>query len=80
MIEELEATDPMVYEVNRDLMVQWINRDLLERCGHDVRKSTVLYDKNKMFMHALPACFEFTDIAREAFREAGVRYYSKGIV
>lgn len=80
MITEVTATDPMRREINHNLMVAWINADLLNRCDRDVRRSLVLYDADGVFMYACPPCFEPNDAAWAAFTEAGARTWSRGIV
>lgn len=81
-LAKIEKTDPMVREVNRGLMVHWINADLGNRAGHDVEKSIVLYDEDRMFVGALPAVLgpQLTPEVQKVAYEAGVRAYSNGIV
>lgn len=78
----LDSTDVMLRQINKGLMVRWINRDLMNRAANDVRSSMVLYDADRMFVGALPP--EVTDafVAKIAglLRESGVRFYSRGIV
>lgn len=81
-LEELLVTDPMLREVNQGLMVTWINADLLNRANHDVRKSVVLYDEDKMFVAAMPAVMgpvPNPGLSAKLY-EVGVRFYSRGIV
>lgn len=70
--------DPLHRKANEALMVAWINRDLRERMGHDVRKSVVLYDADRCFMYALA---ELPDeyMLRNLREMTNVRYWSKGI-
>lgn len=81
-LTELTETSPMNREINRGLMVWWINQDLVERARLDVRKSLVLYDEDKVFYGAL----DYDDLTvvivtyHAKLYDAGVRYYSKGIV
>lgn len=81
---EVTETDFMLREINRGLFVHWVNADLINRAGCDVRSSIVLYDADGGFMHAFPACFEFRPGTEqdvwEALYEAGVRTWSRGIV
>jgi len=78
-------TDPMLAAINRGLMVSWINLDLLERAGCDVRRSVVLYDAERMFVHACDAGLsgkafaERIDRMAEQLTAAGVRFYSVGV-
>lgn len=86
-VQKLTATDAMLSEINRGLMVQWINADLFNRHGYDVRKSIVLYDEHRMFATAFHAD-EIPGIAVAAENQtaldtlhgAGIRYWSHGIV
>jgi hypothetical protein len=80
MIAFLESTEPLLVSINRGLMVDWINRDLIGRASHDVRHSIVLYDDAKMFVAALPASVDMTADVLDALATAGVCFYSKGIV
>jgi hypothetical protein len=77
-LTELTDTDPMLREINRGLMIRWINADLTARAHYDVRTSTVLYDADKLFAGALP--FPINDELREMLGETAVRFYSTGIV
>jgi hypothetical protein len=78
---EITETDAMRREVNRGLMVQWINADLLVRANHDVRTSVVMYDADRLFMFALPGRVDMTnDDLIDALADNGVRFYSRGIV
>lgn len=81
---------PLRKHLNRGVMVAWINRDLINRAGCDVRRSIVLYDAEMAFVMALPA--EITPAIWEqrmaelprtvtAMRDRlGIRYWSKGLV
>jgi hypothetical protein len=84
-----DPSDAMRRELNRGLMVSWINRDLLNRADCDVRKSVVFYDADRVFMMALsaevtPAGFrerlETLPNAIAAARRLGARYWSAGVV
>ncbi|AAN02103.1 gp49 [Mycobacterium phage Barnyard] len=81
-VQHIEKTDPMHRELNKGLMVRWINGDLIERANHDVRKSIVLYDDDQTFVGALPAVLGpvLTDELQDKLYSVGVRYYSNGIV
>lgn len=79
-IEEITETDPMRQEINRGLMVQWINADLVNRAWGDVDKSVVFYDGDKLFsgaFHSMPP-----ETMWELMRNgpAQIRYWSWGIV
>ena len=87
MVEQITRTDAMLAEVNRGLMVQWINHRLSDRYMHDVRKSVVLYDEHRMFATALDAdelpgiaVAAGNQAALTALSEAGIHYWSIGIV
>lgn len=81
-LQQLTDTDPMRRQINTGLMVQWINADLINRADHDVRHSLVFYDIDKMFVAALPPIFGPTpnEGLVAALLDAGVRFYSTGIV
>jgi len=77
---EITETDPMRRQINRDLMVAWINANLLNRAHHGVCTSIVLYDDAKTFITAVdPEQWEINAI-RETAYSAGARYWSQGIV
>lgn len=79
---ELTETDPMLREINRGLMVSFINRTLPASAGYDVDKSTVLYDEAKMFEAVLPPVMGPVPSPglSDKLYEVGVRFYSIGIV
>lgn len=79
-ISEITSTDPMRHQVNHDLMVRWINADLFERCGCDVRRSVVCYDADAMFIYAFPAGHQPTDDEWQILHDAGAAKWSRGIV
>lgn len=74
--------------LNRGLMVDWINRDLINRADCDIRKSVVFYDADRVFVMALG-----TSVTPDIFRariadmpnvvasmtRMGIRYYSIGV-
>jgi hypothetical protein len=81
---------PMVKQLNRGAMVAWINHDLLNRAGCDVRKSIVLYDADMTFVMAMPADMtpaiwrqrladmpETVAVMRDRL---GIRFWSRGLV
>lgn len=82
VLEQITETNAMMRSVNQGLMVHWINADLINRAGHDVRKSIVLYDEDQMFVQALPAVLgpELHPNVHKLAYDAGVRFYSLGIV
>ena len=69
---------PLHRKANESLMVAWINAKLLERMQHDVRKSVVLYDKDRCFVYAL-AELPNDHMMRQLRELTEVRFYSKGI-
>lgn len=77
---------PLRKQLNTGAMVHWINQDLIERAGCDIRKSIVLYTADYTFYMALPASltvalFEERAAAIAATLDrAGVTYWSKGLV
>lgn len=81
-LEQIESTDPMLREVNRGLMVHWINRDLVNNAWADVETSIVLYDEARFFVAALPPVMG--PVPNEGLTKkllsVGVRFYSTGIV
>jgi hypothetical protein len=80
---------PLIKSLNKGLMVAWINADLIERAGCDIRKSVVMLDEDYKFIMALPASLtpaEFIDrLAAQpntvaAMHRIGIRYWSHGLV
>lgn len=82
---------PLFKQFNRGAMVAWINRDLINRAGCDIRKSIVLYDGDMCFVMALPAgemtpaLFEkrmadMPNTVTAMHDRLGIRYWSKGLV
>lgn len=78
-VQQITATDPLLRSINQGLMVSWINADLLNRAHHDIRKSVVFYDEDKMFVTAIP-CDPTDDLLSRLFNQTNIRYFSKGIV
>ncbi|WP_457066755.1 hypothetical protein [Mycobacteroides abscessus] len=78
-IEKLTDHSPLRSKVNRDLMVAWINADLVNRAWGDVRTSTVFYDDAKVFVTALPRGCASPEILVK-FHDIGVRYWSEGVL
>ncbi len=88
-IRELPADgdmfDALRRTLNRGVMVAWINADLINRAGCDVRKSIVLWDNERNFVMALapaitPALFrERLPLVTDSMHRAGIRYWSVGI-
>lgn len=70
--------DPMRREVNHGLMVQFINRELLDRAHLDVRKSVVLYDDDKLFVAATDNALD-EGILQKLFDTTSVRFWSVGV-
>lgn len=83
LLTEVTATIPMLREVNKGLMVAWINADLLNRCHHDVRSSIVLYGEGGDFLSAVDPSNEHLladpSVARLLWN-SGARTWSRGIV
>jgi len=73
-----ELRSVMRREVNRGLMVAFINDDLLNRAHLDVRTSTVLYDEGGVFELAIKE-LQLNSELSEALYMAGIRYFTKGI-
>lgn len=78
-IEKLTDHSPMRAQINQDLMVAWINADLVNRAWGDVRTSTVFYDEAKVFVTALPWNVDFSDRSAQALYDTGIRYWSQGV-
>lgn len=93
---ELKKTDlsPMARTANKGIVVSWINADLANRAGHDVRKSIVFLDKDRVFMPELGAvAVVFPDlwdnllakpdsekqVTLDALYQAGARYWVRGL-
>jgi hypothetical protein len=72
----------MLREINKGLMVTFINDNLPESAHYDVRKSTVCYDEDKMFVWVLPDVMgpRPSPGLAATLHKAGVRYFSIGIV
>lgn len=79
IVELTESSSSLHRHLNREMMVHWINDDLLNRAHHDVRTSTVLYDQDKLFVTALPPAVDIPAVS-EFLWNAGVRFYSRGVV
>lgn len=77
-LEQLTDHSPFRQKVNRDLMVAWINADLVNRAWGDVRTSTVFYDDAKVFVTALPRGGASPEILAK-LHEVGVCYWSEGV-
>jgi hypothetical protein len=80
-----DITDMIRNNLNRGVMVAWINADLFNRADCDVRKSIVLYDDDRVFVMALgtsvtPEIFrDRAPLVADSMARAGVRYWSVGI-
>lgn len=77
-----ELRSPLRKQGNKALMVAWINVDLLNRCGHDVRTSYILYDADGTMNLRFGALYNMPRAAllQELFDKTDVRYWSKGVV
>jgi hypothetical protein len=82
---------PLVKQLNRGAMVAWINHDLINRAGCDIRKSIVLYDADMSFVMALPAGEMTPALFEQRMADKpktvtamhdrlGIRYWSQGLV
>lgn len=85
---DADMFDMLRQTLNRGLMVDWINRDLINRADCDIRKSVVFYDVDRVFVMALG-----TSVTADIFRarietmpnvvasmqRMGIRYYSIGV-
>jgi hypothetical protein len=76
-LEEITETNPMQKEMNKGLMVMWINK--MGAYHNDVRKSFVYYDADKDFVSASTIPLGGPG-AENAFKILGIKYWSKGIV
>jgi hypothetical protein len=80
-----DITDMIRNNLNRGVMIQWINADLFNRADCDVRKSIVLYDDARVFVMALgtsvtPDIFrDRAPLVADSMARAGIRYWSVGI-
>jgi hypothetical protein len=80
-----DVLDMLRQSLNRGVMVQWINADLVNRADCDVRKSIVLYDADRVFVMALgtsvtPDLFrDRINLVASSMAAAGIRYYSVGV-
>lgn len=79
LIAKIDDHSPFRQQVNRDLMVAWINADLVNRAWGDVRTSNVFYDGAKVFITALPRGCASPQILAKLY-EVGVRYWSQGVL
>lgn len=68
----------MRQQVNRDLMIGYINADLIHRADLDMRCSVVFYDEAGVFEAAAHRMPNRQQLARLR-RETAVRYWSRGI-
>ena len=80
---------PLIKSLNKGLMVQWINADLINRAGCDIRKSVVMLDEDYTFVMALPASVTPAEFQSRldtlpntvaAMHRIGIRYWSHGLV
>lgn len=80
---------PLVKRLNKGLMVAWINADLMNRAGCDIRKSIVMLDDEYTFVMALPATITPAEFKTRldaqpntvaAMHRIGIRYWSHGLV
>lgn len=64
-------------QVNQDLMVAFINRELVERASLDVRDSIVFYDADKDFAYAAESLPDEETLQRLA-ATTKIRFWSRG--
>lgn len=76
-VTELTKQNPMQREMNKGLMVAFINADLFTRHALDVRTSVVLYDADGDFRYAVSDMPDETTM--DALQDAGIAFWSKGI-
>ena len=81
-VEEIFSTNPMQKNYNKQMMIKFINANLLNGgASLDVRKSYVYYDKDKDFVYALNR--ELADWEIDLLTNSGlapIKFWSKGIV
>ncbi|QAU06671.1 hypothetical protein SEA_WILLIAMBOONE_171 [Gordonia phage WilliamBoone] len=79
-VAQLDTTDLTLMHrgLNREMMVAFINANLIERASLDVRHSIALYDEGRDFIYALPEMPD-DDTMACLYGAAGVRYWSKGV-
>lgn len=70
---------PMVREINKGLMVRWINADLINRAYCDVRKSFVFYDADMMFAGLAMTNEPNENGLKLIHQSSKIRFYSKGV-
>lgn len=90
MLEQLtpgaDLMDALRAQINRGLMVAWINHDLINRADCDIRKSVVLYDADRVFVMAFSTAVTpdiFADrvhLVTASMSAMGVRYWSVGVL
>ena len=81
-IEEIKSTNPMQKEMNKQLMIRFINNNLLTGgASLDVRKSHVYYDEDKDFVYAVNG--PLAELEVDLLTNSGyapIKFWSKGIV
>ena len=81
-VEEIFSTNPMQKNYNKQMMIKFINANLLNGgASLDVRKSHVYYDKDKDFVYAVNgplAEWEMDLLNNNGYAE--IKYFSKGVV
>ncbi|WKW86162.1 hypothetical protein SEA_JONJAMES_189 [Gordonia Phage JonJames] len=68
-------------QMNKELMVAWINADLLNRCALDVRTAHVWYDEDKNFLIASgpETPWPLEPEVTMTLHKYGARYHSVGV-
>lgn len=65
-------------QMNKSLMVAWINQDLINRAQNDVDRSIILYDADKDFAFATRVELD-EDTWQMLIERTPIRYWSKGV-
>lgn len=81
-LEEITSTNPMQREMNKGLMIRFINNNLLSGGANlDVRSSIVYYDEDKDFVYASDGPLAKWELELlYNYNQGTFRYWSKGIV
>lgn len=78
-LELIAETSPMLKMYNKQLFIDWINRNLYDRANYDIKKSWFYYNGDMEFVMALN--HKLSEEGKKALFDAStVRFYSKGVV
>lgn len=66
-------------QLNKSLMVQWINADLVNRASNDVDKSYVYYNADYDFEFATHFHVDVEDAWAMLKERTAIRFWSKGV-